>query len=361
MHINQVKKLNGYHVVFLVQSSLVGVGLLSMPYLISPMGFSQWWLPLVFGIVANITLIPMIWLLKQYKNHNIYTINEKLLGKWLGRFVNLLLVLYATAFGASLIERYLDLVQVSALPDKTIIGSLIFFLFLLTYIIHGGIKSIARFCIMTFFLTLPMMYFLQWGYVDGEISHMLPFYTFTSEEFVKAFKDGYVTMIGYELILVYYPYVIHQQKAFKHVSIGIWISCIIYFLVTFVAVMFFSEWQLANILYPILKLLKSVEMSFIDRVDVMGISLWVFLVLSTTSVYIWAGKKGLDSLRSNNKTYHLYILAIILFIVVAIPFSDSFEKIWHSSINYVGYGIILWPNLLIIIHLIKFRKRESVK
>ena len=113
---------------------------------------------------------------------------------------------------------------------------------------------------------------------------------------------------GFELISFYFPYIINQKKAFKHASIGLWIS-IAYspFSFTFVSVMFFSEWQLKNVLYPVLDLFKEVELSFLERVDVLGITMWVFLILSTTAAYLWVAKKGLDSIRSTTKKV-IYIL-----------------------------------------------------
>ena len=51
---NKFKVLNSYHVVFLVQNVIVGTTVLSLPNRLSSMGYSQWWMPLLFGVIANI-------------------------------------------------------------------------------------------------------------------------------------------------------------------------------------------------------------------------------------------------------------------------------------------------------------------
>jgi len=353
-----LKKLNGYHVVFLVQNTMVGLALLSLPAQLSPMGYSQWWLPIVFGVVANLTLIPMVWIFLRYKEDNLYTLNEKLLGKWLGKLINILLLLYLIVFLSAIIEGYLELIQVVALPDRRIFWSLLIFMLLLIYIVHGGIKSVARFCIMSFFLTVWMMMFLQWPLRDGEITHLLPLFNFSRGELMRASGEGYLSMAGYDLIMFYFPYILAQQKAFRHASIGIWITTFVYVSVTIVSVMYFSEWQMENLLYPILSLFKSVEMSFFERIDVMGISLWIFLLLSTSSGYLWVGKKGMDSLRANNKSYHLFLLTAVIFLVVIIPFPKDIQTMIYDRVFFFKFGIILWPNVLIILHLIRTRKRK---
>ncbi len=144
------------------------------------MGYSQWWMPLLFGVIANIALIPMIWLGLKYRDDNLFVIHEKLLGKWLGKSINIVLLVYFIIVIAAVCASYFQLIQVSALIDRTITGPLIIFLLLLIYIVSGEIKSIARFCIIAFFLTIGSVYFLKWGFVAGDIRHMMPFFNFNT-------------------------------------------------------------------------------------------------------------------------------------------------------------------------------------
>ena len=356
---NSTKILNGYHVVFLVQNVMIGVALLTLPNLLSSVGYSQWWLPLLFALIANLLVIPMIWLLSRYKEDNLFAIHEKLLGKWLGKSINVLLVVYLLVLIASVSEGYLDLIQVVALPDRTTTWPLLLFMLVLVYIVSGGIKSIARYCIMSFFLATGIIYFLKWGMTDGDIRHALPLLNFSPQELWTATKKGFISMAGFELILFYFPYIIHQRRAFKQVSLGIWICAILYLATVLVSVMYFSIWQLENVLYPVLYLFNAVKLSFLERVDVLAISLWVFFVLTTASAYLWVAQRGIDSIRASEKKIHLYILAIILYLFINIPFPKEFEKVLYERVYYVNYGFMLWPIVLCVIHLLK-PKKEGV-
>ncbi|CAM5207115.1 Spore germination protein B2 OS=Lysinibacillus sphaericus OX=1421 GN=gerBB PE=3 SV=1 [Lysinibacillus sphaericus] len=53
------KLLNAYHVVFLAQSVMIGTGILSLPQQLSSLGYSQALMPLIFGVIASVTLYPM--------------------------------------------------------------------------------------------------------------------------------------------------------------------------------------------------------------------------------------------------------------------------------------------------------------
>ena len=357
---NKGKILNAYHVIFLTQSTMIGVGVLSLPQQLSSLGYSQAFMPLLFGIIASITLYPMIWINSKYPNENLFRINEILLGKWIGKFVNLLFIIQFIFFIAGVINSYMHLIQSTALQEKTITGPVFCFLLLLVYIVTGGIKLIARFSILIFFITFGMLYFTHWAFVKGEITHFLPLFNFYSMyDLYDALKRGYLSILGYELIMFYFPYIVDQKKAYRHSLIGIWISILLCFITTAISVMYFSEWQLRNVEFSILNLFKAGEFSFLERIDIFGITLWVFLIFSTVATYLWCAKKGVDSLISKSSNIHLYILAAIIFFVVKLPSSRAFQEALFTSANYVAYMLIFWPIVLILVH--KLRKKKQVQ
>ena len=361
MDVTKKKVLNGYHVVFLVQNLMVGMGLLSLSNSLSPVGYSHWWFPILFGVIANITLIPMIWLSLKYRDDDLFDIHEKLLGKWIAKVLNSFLILYAVFLFAAVIQNYLELVQISLLPERTMTGHLILFILMTVFIVKGGIKSLARFCILTFFLAGWMVYFLRWGISEGEISHLLPLFNFTATEFWDATKKGYNSLVGYELLMFFFPYIRQPEKAFKHASMGIWITIFFYTAVTTVGVMYFSEWQIEHILFPVLKLFQAVDLSFVERIDKFGISIWVFLILSTAGAYLWVAKKGVDSVRNKNSQYHIYAMAVLTYIIINLPVSQMLRKTIYEKTFYVSYGLILWPILLCLVHLIRKKRKEVEK
>ena len=228
------------------------------------------------------------------------------------------------------------------------------FLLLLIYIVSGGIKSIARFCIMTFFITIGLFYFTRWAIEKGDPSHFLPLFNFTPKEFYEALKQGYFSILGYELILFYFPYIIDQKKAFRHSLIGIWISIFLCFITTAISVMYYSEWQLKNVEFSVLNLFKAGEFTFIERIDIIGITLWVFLILSSITAYVWCAKRGMDTfLKKKKQSYQLYIIALIIFFIVKMPFSREFQEKLFMASNYVGYVLVSWPVFLILIYVIR--------
>lgn len=338
---------------------MLGTGILTLPRDLSEVGYSQIIIPLLFGIIASLTIWPMIWLNSRYPNENLFRINEIILGKTFGKTINILIIIQITVFIAGTISHYMDLIQSTTLQEQTNTYPIILLLLLLLYIVNGGIKSVARFCILVFFLTIGIYYFTHWAFQKGDVSHIFPLFNFNSSELYNAMKKGYLAVVGYELIMFYFPYIVEQKKAFKHALIGIWISIILCFITVFISVMYYSEWQLKHIKFSILNLFKAGELSFIERIDVFGMTLWVFLVLSTLAVYLWSAQKGLESISDKKKKYYLYILTFFIFLIIKLPLARDFHEKLFKVNDYLVYVIIIWPIFLSIIYLLRKKQVQS--
>lgn len=355
-----LKKLNAFHVVFLIQNTMTGYGLLSLTKSMSSAGYNEWFFPIFFGIFANLTLIPMVMLAKRYPERDLYQINEKLFGKWVAKPLNFIILLYCLLFVGAVMDDYLRLLQSITLQDKSIIGPSFFLIVVIVYLVLGGIKSIARFNILSFFATAWMSYLVIWAFRRGYSTHLVPhIFLLNQKTIVTTFLNSYTSLLGYESILFFFPYIINQKKAFKHATIGIWLTILFYVVVSLTSVMYFSEWQLKNLPHPVLNLFGAVTLSFIERFENVGIAIWVFLIISTGAVYLWMAKKGFDSLLNKKKQRHLYYAVLLIIILFIKRFSVVLESfVYHRGILYIGLGVILWPIVLLVLHLIKKGKKD---
>lgn len=114
------KVLNRYHVIFLAQSVMLGTGILSLPQKLSSMGYSQTFMPLLYGLIATLTLFAMVWLCSKFPNDDLFKMNEILLGKYIGKAINFFIILQCTVFSAGIISNYMHLIQSTALQEQTI-------------------------------------------------------------------------------------------------------------------------------------------------------------------------------------------------------------------------------------------------
>ncbi|KQL46125.1 spore gernimation protein [Brevibacillus choshinensis] len=357
----KIHNLNPYHVIGLVLNTCIGVNLLMLSHSVSKMGYNQWWIPFVLGAIVSLTLIPMIALCKRYPEDSLFRINEILLGKWLGRYANLLVIIYAILNVSTINSGYIRLVQTSMLSNQTVTLPLIGLTLVMLYITNGGIKLVARFCLISFFFTGWMVYYLQWGFQKGGFTHIFPLFNTNIADVLDALNHSFASMFGYELVLIYYPYIQQKDKAMRHVLIGVWLVVLFYVLILLTSVAYFSVWEMEHLIYPILNLFKAVELSFMERIENLGIGIWVFLVLSTCAAYLWAARKGIEELVGHKKLWHLLLPAIISYFMIRGPLTMEIQQfLYHKVTVYMGYGVILWPIFLLLVHAIRGEGRGKV-
>ncbi|WP_100333544.1 GerAB/ArcD/ProY family transporter [Bacillus alkalisoli] len=364
MNKERIEKLDQYHVIFLVQNIMIGIGLLSLPNEVSVLGYNSWLVPIILGIIANILLVPIIILCSKFPQDHFLKIVEKVWGKWLGKLIQLIILLYGVIQVATVSHTYLRLVQSVILPHFTLFVTSILLFISLILIAQGGIVGIARFCIFSFFATIWMVFFLKWAFQTGDFVHLIPTFEVSWADWGLGIHQGFQSYFGFGLIAFFYPNIINKRKALLHASIGIWITVATYTVIVIASVVYFSKWQLNNLLFPILNLFQAVKLAFVERIEVFGTSLWVFLVLSTAAAYLWVAKKSLDSFISNhkNRTWHLYVVAFASWFLMngPIPFPMQLLLFAEWSVFY-GYILLLLPILLLITYYLRsmMKKRSG--
>lgn len=356
------RKLNRFHVVFLVQNVMVHYGLFAFPYFARGLGNTAWLIPVAFGILITFLLFPMVKLCEKFPSENLFQINEKLLSKPIGKVINLLIVGYGVLIVSNVSSQYLRLVQAISLNERTLtVPAIAFYIVLITFVL-GGIKLIARFSIFSFFMTGWMVYFLVWPLSKGIWINAVSDLNFQMLDWTLSLHESVLAVLGFELILFYYPYIMNKKKAYKDAVIGVWIALFFFFAVTFASVVYFSVWQLENVIYPVLNIYKAVELSFLERIENFGLSLWVFLIFSTCSAYLWMAKRGLDSIlsKNQNRNWHLYVLAALSLFLYLGPIPYQLQQYLFETVSvYFAYVLLLWPIFLLFVSFFRQPRREK--
>ncbi|WP_332628977.1 GerAB/ArcD/ProY family transporter [Halalkalibacter flavus] len=351
----KMEKLNNYHVLFLIQNVMISMNFIRLPHVIHESGRDMWLIPIAMGVIVQLLLIPMLMLCGRFPNETLFSINRKLVGKYLGTFINLLLILYMVISVTSIVDDFIEVIQTIALGrvNKTLL--FIPLLLLTLYILSGGIKTVARTCVLAFFMTVWMIYFLNWTFEPAKFTSVIPLFEVGAKPFFHSLFLGFESMLGFELVLFFFPFIINKKESFKYVTGGVWLTVFIYTLVCLACVVYFSEWQIGNIRYPILSILRAVEFSFIERIESLGLSLWIFLILSTISAYLWVAKRGITDLSSGkSQSWQAYLVVMLVTIIFFLPIDRVTRETLYEWNRYFAFSFILiLPTFLLITNLFR--------
>ncbi len=228
----------------------------------------------------------------------------------------------------------------------------IMILLLTAYIANKGIETLTRVSLITFYLSLIMFIFdfinlIQ--YID--INNFLPLITVD-------YKDILISGIIYALFSTTPLFfittckkdlLIDKDRFNKYYFIFYTISFLLVFTAIFVTLGIFGP-KLVNMFdYPLYTVLKKIQIfSFIDSIENITASLWIFFTIISCSILnlaIFNNIKETYNLSNKNNIYKIISTLIILIIPRFLFTNNSYNE----TFSYIKIPIVLTITLLIII------------
>jgi len=354
-----------YLVWVLICSNQIGVGILGFQRVVAEKaGHDAWISVIVAGIMAHLTMWIMIKTLKRYPSADLYGIHIDVLGKWLGRLVSLLFILYCVATATIILRNYIEVIQTWMFPE---ISTSLFagvFLFLALYTILGGIRVIAGYTFLTVIVVIWLLLDLYYPLQMAQWNHLQPV---LEADFSKIWSGAMamsLTIIGFEIIYILYPYIKNKKSVGASAQIGILLTNIIYLVLMVVALVFFSEGQLAKTIWATLNLKKMVYLPFLERFEFVAISLWLFVIMPNIMLYSWAAIRGLKRNFNWSQRKFSYIVIVLIFFSSLFLITRQQIDTLNDIIGKVGLiGSFTYPFILYLLVVIKHawrRKREAI-
>lgn len=335
------EKLSVFHISVLVYMIQSGVALFSLPGILAENFGSNGWVivPIIsFIVMINIFLIGRVY--KLGKGKSIFEILEQTMPKLL-----LYPIYLAIAFNwgilASLVgKQYVLIFQMIAFPTtnpmifKVIVDILAFLL------VTKGLYNISKASTVIFFLTVWMVFLEFFHFKELELARYTSFLFYEGKDFIKGSLETYTAFLGYELAILFFPFVNKRSKIMKGIYIGNFITTFVYLSVTLVCFGFYSYGQLEKMLFPVLDILAYVRLPFIERIENLLFTLFFLKILITTSLYYWGSQQVLIRIFKKTKEKLIVFIVIGLFYFISIYPSVLGEiNKWLSTFAYIETGV----------------------
>jgi hypothetical protein len=149
---------------------------------------------------------------------------------------------------------------------------------------------------------------------EVNIDLYLPLLDITPFKLLNAVLASSHSVGGYEVLLVFYPFIQNKKKALKVMSAGIWFTIVIYLYITLIAFGFYSQGQIQSLIVPTVDMMQIVQLPMIERTEHIGIAAWSLLVVSTAASYIWAGGRYFRNFKRWDKFTPLILLGPLLWL-----------------------------------------------
>ncbi|RNB86665.1 spore gernimation protein [Brevibacillus nitrificans] len=337
--------------IFLIHGAQVGIGVLTLPKDLALVAGTDGWMSIVLGwMMAVIVSLILVKAMSRYPEMTVIEILELLIGKWLGKAAVVLIVLYCMLAAMTIFSYAVSLINVWLLPQTPSYVVVLLFIIPACQVIQSGVRVLGRYSELIFYLTLWMPIVLLTMWKNMHWLHLLPFLKEGWKPIVQGTPSTILSFIGFELAFFLYPFLQKKQYAALGIVTANTLSMLVYLSVTLFCFGFYSPDEITQFTWPTLGLWKIIEFRFLERVDILFLASYLFILSTTGMPYmLFTVFSTTQLLGKQDHRKHLYIfLALIL--VAAFLYTPSFSdiqilvKLWNKVGLVVAFGfpILLW-------------------
>ncbi|MFD0697910.1 endospore germination permease [Paenibacillus sp. GCM10027628] len=326
--------------IFIIFETQVGIGVLSLPRDLAKTAGTDGWISILLGWLLSILLsLIVIKIMEKNPEYTIFDILTKYFGKWIGRSLSVLWVLYALYLAGVALFSTVHLLKIWILPDTRSYILTILFIIPNYMIIKHGIRIIGIFSEFVFMILLAIPILLIYALKDVQWLYLLPIAKEGLFPILSTVKSTILTFLGFEMGFILYPFLKEKKSAFKGIVIGNSLSMIIFLMVTVVSFVKFAPEEILEYTYPTLNLMKVVQFPFMERLEIIFLPFYLFMPFMTTIPYLYMTVLGVSQLLGKQDHRAPLIMILSLWILISIFFIPSSFQITQLNTYVAKIGI----------------------
>lgn len=340
-------------------NSVLGAGILTLPRgVVEIVKTPDVWISVVLGgVLVMLVVYVMTKLSQQFPGKTIYQYSRLIAGKIPGGVLSILLILYYLIIAGFEIRVLVEICVFFLLEGTPVWAIVTPFIWVATYLVFGGINSIARvfqiiFPISLFILIAAYLLSLQMF----EMNNLRPVLSEGLVPIVQGLKSTVLIYSGCEVIMTLVGHMEHPEKAVKAMLTGIGIPMMLYLATVIVVIGGMGIDAVERSTWPTIDLMRSFEIAglFFERFEFPFLVIWMMQMFCNFSSFYFNSTLGITQIFGANRSWVIVGVIPIIYLITMIP--KRINEVFKLG-DMIGYaGIILFflvPCLLSLIYLIR--------
>ncbi len=354
------KSIQPFQLYFILLQSQIGVGMLSLVYQVHKKAQQDSWISLLIaGVVVQLFMFILLALGKRFPNMKLFDYSIFIFGKYMGQLINAAYTVYFFFVALLTILLSISVIRQWILPITP--AWLLFLIMIFTgyYLGKENIKIISRFYTIVTVFFIILIVFISSSFGHYHMKFLFPIGEANFMELVQGAHSSIVSMLGFEIILVIYPFIKGDHKKIRKVSLFALITCTsLYLLVVISCLMYFSTEEIDIIPEPILYMLKAQSFDIIERIDLLFLSLWLIPMSTSYISYLYLASKGVSHLiRKDNHSKSILVISLIIFICTYFFQSEQRINTFSLYVSWSSYlFIFIFPTFMLFFSIL-FKKK----
>ncbi|MGG1661863.1 GerAB/ArcD/ProY family transporter [Brevibacillus sp. NRS-1366] len=307
----QTGYISTWQLISIMISSMIGVGILTMPRTATMTLHEMGWLgPFVGGVIAMFPLLAIVYLSKQYPGLTFVEYSPLVLGgrrnPGLGRMLSYPLMLLFLSFqfmNTGTVARGFGEVIVTAVLLETPLEVILITLFLIVlYLCMFDPEVLARVNELLFPIMFIPAFLIPYATFNSDSWHnLLPLHIDSWKEVIGTGVSTFTQYTGYELMMIYFGLAMPGARIALASWIGLGFTTLAYVLTVAAGIVVFGYEELQHLIWPTLEMVKTAQRTgwFLERLESAFLTIWMASVFTTignmyySMIYVirlWFGK-----------------------------------------------------------------------
>lgn len=303
-----------FYVFFLIHASQTGIGMLNFQRVVAQYTEQDAWISVIIMGLSTHLIVWMIYkmLLPSY---DILAIHDLCLGRILGKVISTGLVLYFLLLFVVVFRTYIEIIQLWIFPWISTWELGLFIGFIIYYFVSGGFRILTGLAFFGVVLPSILFFTLYFPLRYAHLDNLIPILNHSFIDILKSSKSASLVFVGFETLVVYLPYIKNPEKSKKWAHIALLYTTFLYVVITLVTLVYYSQGQLQETLWPTISMAKIIELPFIERFEYIFIFTWFLVILPTVCIPIWSCTRLLKKMYKMRPKLSLPCLMIFIYIV----------------------------------------------
>lgn len=318
----------------------VGTAILVIPSGLAEEVKQDAWIAALISIGIGLLLVKLYLAVGQlHAGYTLIQLNEKLLGKWVGRAASIGFVIFTLITAAELLYYMGSFMTTQILPSTPMEATNIIFAIIVIMGVRLGLEVLSRSAEILFACFLFLMFILLFcAAPDIKVHYIQPVLETGMKPLMRAtLLFTCIFSLPAVVFLMIYPSSTNDtRKAAKGFYIGVILAGTVLTLIIACTILVLGAETTARQLYPSYTLAKRIMLgSFIQHVEVVVAIMWFITIYFKMSLYFYAACLGLSQTfrLANYRTVviPLGILMVVLSLIVH-----------PNTVHYINYNKTTW-------------------
>lgn len=361
---NIKEQINPYQFLLLAFFFSIGSSLLIAPANLAEQAKQDAWIGAIFGMVVGFPLILLfIFLGRRLPHLTLAQLNERILGKWIGKAVTALFVTLTLLQSGSLLFYSGIFLKTNMMPNTPVFVLNALMAVVLVIGVRLGLETIAR-SAEIFILPFVILFLLLVIAVlpQAKLDHLQPVLdTGFREIALSSIVLVEAAAMNAAILLMIFPALISKSKKATRMFIGGYLAgntAIV--ILTFLCIAVLGASYTTALGFPGYEIAKRISIgNFIQRIEGIMTTMWILSIYVKTALYFYAAVASASHLlgKSDYRKLALPMGAIALLLSDILFPNTTYLRIWNDTVA-VGIALfigVVLPLLLTVVY--SFRRK----